>query len=1007
MSLIEIYKQPRRRNYDRPKPFRSLQRKQFFSFPSVVSAKIASLRSDQHKIYFGLVYGYFKAQGKLFSANFPDKDIKFVAEKLGLQIGSLSGYHKDAVSQHKKAVLKLCGFRSFDFDVEEWVKETVRAELLSETLPHHILDDLSKELFRQRIENPLYNKLATILTEEIRKHQRRLGDKVNSFLSTATKVKLEELLKPRKTEGRSLGSYLLTELKYFKTEIGRNAIQSNLNSFALLQEVFFELIGLEKELNLTDKGLKYYASDVLNSPTSNLASKSLSEKYLYLSCFILVSYRKLTDHLAYTLIKATDSAFNQTRLQDQKKFYGQKSQILNTLKFWEKTSMGEKKTITEIKKIMTSKHSFKEKEVQIKAVLSHYDQEQLHKKEQDKIITTEEIKDKFDVLESKSRELQAKVSDVFRVMIWDNINSNTHISEALKYFQDKNGDIDKRAPMTFLTKDERKVFDNKSTFRVGLYKILLFEKAVEGLKNGSVSLLYSFNYKAFENYLIPVQQWREHRLELIQKASIMEFADSSTILKSLETKLIKLYRKANLNILKGLNPHFKVNKKGFSIATPAVEEDGNDSLSVVFPSNKAIDVTEILRTVNEYTGFLDSFDHQLKRFVRKKPDDGYFYAGIVALGCNLGLSSVGQITQQLNESTFETVVEKYFELEKIEKAIDSILSKVEKMPVALLYRGDKVHTSSDGQKYVAINTMLARFSSKYFGKGQGIVADTMITDNYLPTSSKLIAANDREAIYVLDLVKHNSVVQSQIHSTDTHGISNAVYAIIPFFHSQAAPRDVSISSQSRVIFRQDGCLLKDYLEKGYSLAPTHYVDKGLIEQTWDDILRFVCTIKLNYATASQLFRKLHGHQRQHRLSQAINELGQIYRTLHNMEYIDSLEFRQEIENSLNKVEAYNRLASVIFSHNGGEFEARTEQEQEQSEACKRLIISAILCWNYLYLNTLLIRKANEGDVEELRTLIIQGSPLIWKHINLLGRYNFSEEYNRDSVGIELTKIWQG
>ena len=68
-----------------------------------------------------------------------------------------------------------------------------------------------------------------------------------------------------------------------------------------------------------------------------------------------------------------------------------------------------------------------------------------------------------------------------------------------------------------------------------------------------------------------------------------------------------------------------------------------------------------------------------------------------------------------------------------------------------------------------------------------------------------------------------------------------------------------------------------------------------------------------------------------------------------MEYIDSLEFRQETENSLNKVEACNRLAIVVFSHNDGEFEFRTEQEQ--SEACKRLIISAILCWNYLHLNT--------------------------------------------------------
>jgi TnpA family transposase len=112
-----------------------------------------------------------------------------------------------------------------------------------------------------------------------------------------------------------------------------------------------------------------------------------------------------------------------------------------------------------------------------------------------------------------------------------------------------------------------------------------------------------------------------------------------------------------------------------------------------------------------------------------------------------------------------------------------------------------------------MNTMLSRFSRKYFGKGQGIVADTLITDNYLPASSKLIAANYREAIYTLDLIKRNMVVNTQIHSTDTHGVTSAVYAISPFYYVQMAPRDVTISQQPRAIFRQDGHLIKNYQDK--------------------------------------------------------------------------------------------------------------------------------------------------------------------------------------------------
>jgi hypothetical protein len=58
-----------------------------------------------------------------------------------------------------------------------------------------------------------------------------------------------------------------------------------------------------------------------------------------------------------------------------------------------------------------------------------------------------------------------------------------------------------------------------------------------------------------------------------------------------------------------------------------------------------------------------------------------------------------------------------------------------------------------------------------------------------------------------------------------------------------------------------------------------------------------------------------------------------------------------------------------------------------------------LCWNYLYLTQ---RIADAPDAD-MRTALLEsvtaGSAVSWRHINLLGEYDFSDEKLRDSVGI--------
>ena len=74
------------------------------------------------------------------------------------------------------------------------------------------------------------------------------------------------------------------------------------------------------------------------------------------------------------------------------------------------------------------------------------------------------------------------------------------------------------------------------------------------------------------------------------------------------------------------------------------------------------------------------------------------------------------------------------------------------------------------------------------------------------------------------------------------------------------------------------------------------------------------------------------------------------------------------------------------------------------EGCRRLIKNAIICWNYLYLSQQLLEAGTGEQKAELIAAIKNGSVVSWRHINLHGEYDFSDEKLRDSVGLDLTKI---
>lgn len=194
-----------------------------------------------------------------------------------------------------------------------------------------------------------------------------------------------------------------------------------------------------------------------------------------------------------------------------------------------------------------------------------------------------------------------------------------------------------------------------------------------------------------------------------------------------------------------------------------------------------------------------------------------------------------------------------------------------------------------------------------------------------------------------------------------------------------------------------------YEKRGYKILPSRIINQKLIAEHWDDILRFMVTIKLKKVPASQLFKRLSSYAKDNPLYKALKEFGRIIKSLFILTYFDDMRLRQRIEKQLNRVELSNKFSNAVFFANGGEFNVATREEQEIATACKMLIQNAIVLWNYLYLSQLLSNCMDDNERNDMVDMIKNGSIITWRHINLHGEYDFRRRAANDH-NFQMNKI---
>lgn len=789
-------------------------------------------------------------------------------------------------------------------------------------------------------------------------------------------------------------------------------VRERVDLFRSLKVMFSQLAPLISKLNLSDDTIRFYAQYVLDTQSRQSAHRQ-GERYLRLISFIVYQYLSVGDALILTFQQAVTAILNSCEEQLKEQIYANRQATANLVGQMTRRSDTHLEVLSNIEEIVDNEgltDNHKINHIRQLFQQKRLSQEQLTADKQKlahlKIINQPlaDRDDYYDALEKMSIRLQTRVSNIVQVLVFEDAGALkegwvVNMLAALNFYQKHMGELrgGGQAPLEFLDMDERqRVFTATGKLRISLYKVFLFRKLQQGLRNGLINVLSSYEHRAFEEYLIPRRQWLTYRQTYLAKANISEYDRPAPALVALNERLNAQFDKTNRGLDTNPQVFFDKTNLWHLHRYAADEEKKLEDALLLYPTNRVIALRDVLSQVNQLTGFLTAFTHQGIGYKPTPPDKRLLIAAIIGYGENIGIRKMGLISKNISVNALETIATHYFSPEGVLRANDLILSQSNKLPLTEQFRQQPgfIHTGSDGQKYDVSGPLLrAAASFKYFGNGQGITIYSHLDEAGQLIYSTAFSAADRESTYMLDAITYNEVITPDAHATDTHGSTEVVFGVTGLLGIDFRPRFARIHRQQLYSLNA----IPTYKELNYRILHTTRIDYENLVSQWDEILRFVSTIKLGYTKASQLFKRLNSYDRQHPLYRALRDLGRLYKTDYILRYIDQPGLRERVEGILTRVEHANRFAKAIVIGNNAQFGWNTYHEQLVAEGCKRLIMNAINYWNLLYLTDRLNQCTHSTDRRDLLMQIVRSNTHTWHHINLQGEYDFSD----DTVAVSL------
>lgn len=998
MSRLSILSASERRRFDQPPVLTKEERGRHFLVPKNVRLSLSRIESHTGKVGFLLQLGYFRATGRFFPAEtFRRRDVDYLTHVFKFETVDLTEYSERMARRHRQSICRLLNWRKIDATNREELIVHAQRYVANQEYPKRILAGLADLCWQRQWVIPSYTELADIITKSFNVAEHELLDDVRHLLIPQHIGKLESLLQPIQ-RGPDAGSAApLTLLKRIDQSLNADAIKQSIDTLALFRDHFLALTPVMDSLTLSDKATDYYATWLTKANHQQLSQfPNRYKAYLHLLAFIKHQFYSRQDSSIDVLLKSVTAArsfirkkLNQADLAKQK----ERNLAIEELRQAHLTASQFANGVVAITRAVNA--SANEKYYKIESLVNDYlagddpvDTDRFASLDAD-LQRARKNSNYYDLLNASSLKLQRRVAGVVKTAVFDEQTSDADLIAAIEHFKATDGRIGINPPSAFLTPQDHDAVFGEQGIVTPLYKSLLFFHMADRIKSGHLNLKYSYRYRAIQDYMIPLHEWQQNKSRILSECDLTEYVDGGAVLVKLKHDLQEQFSTVNGHFLAGKNPYMSIGAdERCRVKTPKTDYDSRSFIASTLTGKGIVPILDLLKGVDRVCQFTKAFKHHSTKHSKLTPSSESLMAGILAQGCNIGLGKLAKISTGINIDALRYTVNWCFSQDNVRVANRKVTKVIQALSLANNYvqQPPTIHSSSDGRKMtVAVDSLHASHSYKYFGQEKGVTDYTFIDERQALTHAIVFSSSDREAPYVLDGLVDNTVTHGLVHSTDTHGFTEQIFGAANLMNISFAPRIANLHQQRLYGFSTR----RTYKKLGYPLLPSRTINQKLILKNWDDILRFIATIKSHRSTASQLFKRLSSYAKDHPLYKALKEYGRIVKSRFLLTYYDDVGLRQRIQKQLNLVEHANRFSRAVFFDNDQAFQDGSIDQQQAATDCKLLIQNSIILWNYLALSDQIINTHDPDERAQLVEAIRAGSVITWGHVNLRGEYAFT------------------
>lgn len=410
------------------------------------------------------------------------------------------------------------------------------------------------------------------------------------------------------------------------------------------------------------------------------------------------------------------------------------------------------------------------------------------------------------------------------------------------------------------------------------------------------------------------------------------------------------------------------------------------------------DIADVLRFVDEKTEFLSVLTPLQPRYSKQNVDKDQIIAVLIAQATNIGNHRMSE-TSDISYHTLESTYNQYMRLATLRKAHDIIANAISHLPIFPHYTfdlEDLLYGGGDGQKFeMKTPTSKARHSRKYYNKGRGVSAYTLLS-NHVPIQCELIGAHEHESYFIFDSWYNNtSLIKPAILTSDMHGINKENFAILHWFGAELRPRFTNLKGELKNVF----CGKTLTATEQFLVQPAGQINEQIIIEEKDNISQIITSLALKESNQSTLIKKLCSLPPQNRTRKAVYEFDKLIRSIYTLKCILYPEILKNVRRSQNRVESYHNLRASISKIGGTKaLLGQTDLAAEISNQCNRILTTVAIYYNSKILSLMLEKPVPQKYKKQFIKKIKKSSPVAWQHLHFTGHFVFCD--NKKIISIE-------